>query len=224
MRLAVTLAPALILAFAGVASAETHLFILSGQSNMAGLKPEISFTPTVTKALAGHEVIVVKNAKGGQPIRRWYKDWKASSGDGPKADGQLYDALLADVRKAVGEKQPDTVTFVWMQGERDAKSNHGDVYAKSLRGLIDQLQADLGRKDVNFVIGRLSDHLSEEKSPHWALVRKAQVDVAEADPRGEWVDTDDLNGRNDGLHYDREGYAELGRRFAEKALKLVNGE
>ena len=52
---------------------KTHLFILSGQSNMAGLKPAISFTPTVKKLLARDECIVVKSAKGGEPIRRWYK-------------------------------------------------------------------------------------------------------------------------------------------------------
>ena len=31
---------------------DKHLFILSGQSNMVGMKPEVSFTPTVTKPLA----------------------------------------------------------------------------------------------------------------------------------------------------------------------------
>ena len=31
---------------------KTHLFILSGQSTMAGLKPDVSFTPTVKKLLA----------------------------------------------------------------------------------------------------------------------------------------------------------------------------
>jgi len=52
---------------------KTHLFILSGQSNMAGLNPQISFTPTVETAFGKENVIVVKDAKGGQPIMRWYK-------------------------------------------------------------------------------------------------------------------------------------------------------
>jgi hypothetical protein len=34
--------------------------------------------------------------------------------------------------------------------------------------------------------------------------------------------TDDLNGPKDGLHYTKEGYAELGRRFAAKAAELVS--
>ena len=203
-------------------SAKTHLFILSGQSNMAGLKPDVSFTPTVKKLLAPDECIVVKSAQGGQPIRRWYKAWKPAKGDGPKADGALYDKLMTAVKKAVGDKKYDTVTFVWMQGERDAKERHGEVYEKSFAGLVKQLSDDLGRDDLNFVIGRLSDCMNKNPGKsHWMEVRKAQVDVAEKNPRGAWVDTDDLNGPKDGLHYNKEGYAELGKRFAEKAVELV---
>ncbi len=206
---------------------KTHLLILSGQSNMAGLNPNISFTPAVRKALAGDDVIVVKSAQGGQPIRRWYKNWKPAKGSRvkgrrAKADGLLYDKLMTAVRKGIGKRKPDTVTFVWMQGERDAKESHGTVYKASLKGLISQLEADLDRKDINFVIGRLSDKLSGSKRfPHWDVVRKAQVDVAKESSRGAWVDTDDLNGPKDGLHYTKAGYATLGKRFAEKAIQLI---
>jgi len=203
-----------------------HLFILSGQSNMAGLNPDISFTPAVEEEFGKQNVIVVKSAQGGQPIRRWYKKWKAASGNGPAASGDLYDVLMKRVRPQMDGKKIATVTFVWMQGERDAREKHGEVYAASLQGLIQQLSDDLGRDDVNFVIGRLSDFdMNDARYPHWTMVRKAQVEVAEADARGAWVDTDDLNnkagGRND-LHYTSEGYKTLGSRFADKAIELIN--
>lgn len=70
------------------------------------------------------------------------------------------------------------------------------------------------------VIGRLSDHRKNDE--HWDGVRAAQVKVAEEDPRADWVDTDDLNGPNDGLHYNQAGYAELGKRFAQKTIALLN--
>lgn len=64
--------------------------------------------------------------------------------------------------------------------------------------------------------------------PHWTAVRDAQVKVAEASPRGAWVDTDDLNDKQDAagnvkndLHYTKDGYKTLGARFAEKAIALV---
>ena len=202
---------------------KVHLFILSGQSNMAGLNPDLSFTPTVTKALAPEKVIVVKDASSGQPIRRWHKKWKPGPGKtvapGKAGHGDLYDRLMKKVAAAIGDVKPATVTFVWMQGERDAKEGHDDVYAKSLAALIEQFRTDLGRKDVNAVIGRLSDCLNGEKG--WDEVRKAQVAVADADPRVAWIETDDLNGPRNGLHYAKEGYVEMGKRFAESALKLI---
>lgn len=215
------------------AEQKTHLFILSGQSNMVGLNPDLSFTPTVTKGLAADKVIVVKDAVGGQPIRRWYKKWHAPEGKdvpaGKQPWGDLYDQLMGKVKAAIaasplgGPKgRPDTVTFVWMQGERDAKESLGEVYAESFKGLIAQLQADLGRTDINVVIGRLSDFDNANKSyPHWTKIREIQVKLAEDDPRTEWVDTDDLNGPNNSLHYTKEGYVELGKRFADKALALI---
>ncbi|WPJ96318.1 sialate O-acetylesterase [Coraliomargarita algicola] len=122
------------------------------------------------------------------------------------------------------------MTFVWMQGERDAKEAHGDVYAQSLRGLLQQLANDLGRQDIHVVIGRLSDYdLTNEKFPHWTMVREALIEVAESVAHGTWVDTDDLNDgvNQDGqiiendLHYSVEGYEVFGRRLAEAAIRLI---
>jgi hypothetical protein len=211
-------------------AAEKHLFILSGQSNMARLDPKVSFIPAVETTYGKENVTVVKSAQGGQPIRRWYKNWKPAKGNEPKATGDLYDALMKAIKAQTEGKKYATVTFFWMQGESDAKEGHGEVYAASLKGLIDQLAKDLGRDDINFVIGRISDFQMEDKGfPHWTMVRKALLDVAEASPRGAWVDTDDLNDildkktnkmRND-LHYTAEGYKTLGTRFAEKAIELI---
>ena len=85
-----------------------------------------------------------------------------------------------------------------MQGERDAKMRWGKVYAASLKGLHKQLSKDLGREDVNFVIGRLSDFdMKNSRYPHWTMVREEQVKVAKSSKRFSWVNTDDLN---DGLN------------------------
>ena len=57
------------------AAGKAHLFILSGQSNMERFDPAISFTPAVIEAFGKDSVIVVKDAKGSQPISRWDKEW-----------------------------------------------------------------------------------------------------------------------------------------------------
>ncbi|MCP4923043.1 MAG: sialate O-acetylesterase [bacterium] len=81
-----------------------------------------------------------------------------------------------------------------------------------------------------FVIGRLSDHLKESHQS-WTAVRKSQVTVSEGDPLGAWVDCDDLNnkiGKNgethDDLHYTKEGYSLLGKRYARQAKLLIDGK
>ncbi|TNE52590.1 MAG: acetyl xylan esterase [Bacteroidetes bacterium] len=207
-----------------------HLFILSGQSNMVGLDHQAFFNPRVEQAFGRDKVIVVKDAKGGQPIRRWFKDWESPLTDTAAVRGDLYDSLMHKVYAQIKDQKIRTVTFVWMQGERDARLGLGAVYEASLLGLYDQLSKDLNRTDVHFVIGRLSDFdLPNEKYPHWTMVREAQVRVGEARPGFAWVNTDDLNDglnekgtpiKND-LHMSGAGYEELGKRFAERAIQLI---
>lgn len=207
-----------------------HLFILSGQSNMDGLKPGESFTPTVETKYGKENVIVVKDALGGQPIRRWYRNWKPPKGDFPKAQPDLYDSLMIKVNAAILDEKIATVSFIWMQGERDAREKLGDVYEKSLIGLYNQLSNDLNRKDINFIIGRLSDFdMANEKYPDWTMIRDIQVKVADSDSRFGWINTDDLNDgvnrsgkeiSND-LHMSAEGYIIMGKRFADKAIQLI---
>lgn len=200
---------------------KTHLFILSGQSNMNRLKLNISFTPTIESAFGKDNVIIVKDTKGGQPIREWYNS---------EGNGELYDRLMTKVNEAIEGKRITTVTFLWMQGENDSLDG-GDVYEAKLNGLLDQLRQDLGRDDLNYVIGRLSDYGMDKKeiASHWIMIREAQVKIAESSPRGAWVNTDDLNDgvnqygeeiKND-IHYSVEGYKIFGQRLADKAIELI---
>jgi hypothetical protein len=207
-----------------------HLFILSGQSNMAGLNPEESFTPRVENEFGKDNVIAVKYAQGGQPIRRWFRDWHPPQGTVPEYHPDLYDSLMTRVNSKIENEKIATVTFIWMQGERDAREEFGVVYERSLIGLYTQLTEDLQRNNINFVIGRLSDFdMKNEKYPHWTMVRKAQVNVAEWNPRFDWINTDDLNdGLNrkgekisNDLHMSVAGYKIMGERFAEKAIELI---
>lgn len=209
---------------------EKHVFILSGQSNMARLHPEESLLPILQEKFGEEQVAIAKYAMGTQPIRRWYRNWRPSTGDQPYASPELYDSLMLRVKQAIGHEPPGTITFIWMQGERDAREKHGSVYERSLHGLYEQLSTDLKRDDINFVIGRLNDFdLMNNKYPDWTRVREAQVHVGESHPRFSWVNTDDLNdginraGENisNDLHMSADGYRILGARFAQKAIELI---
>lgn len=211
----------------------THLFILSGQSNMVGMDPDVSFSPAVTKAFGNESVLVVKDAYSGQSIRSWCKSNHEipppTTGRVPKMRGELYGRLLTKVKTKMEAKTLQTVTLVWMQGESDLNNTAYDAYLKEL---LEQLQCDLAFESINLVIGRISDHgLDRKKRLDGRLyIRRIQQEFADADPRRAWVDTDDLNDRTEAgktihdLHYHADGYRILGKRFAEKAIALIAAE
>lgn len=203
-----------------------HLFIMSGQSNMNGIKPEMTFRPALQNAFPGDEIVIVKDAADGRSIRLWYKNWKPAAENQAiehpeEANGLLYDRLIGKVRKILNGKKPNTVTFLWMQGESDGKAAaSGTPYEESLRGVLAQLQKDIGRDDINLVIGRINTFglTRQAQFPDWEKVRLAQVKVAESCTHGAWINVDDLG---DGLHYPKDSYSVMGARFAEKAIDLI---
>ncbi len=209
-----------------------HLFILSGQSNMARFKPALWFTPGISKKLGAENVIVSFHAEGGQPISKWYKEWKSSKGDSDPDAGKIYDAMMEATQTKIDGEKIQTVTFIWMQGEADSKAQNSDVYLASLNGLKNQLEEDLQRTDINFIIGRLSDSgffrrrdKKRVENLHWEEIRKAQQSFADASQRAVWIDTDDLNGEKNELHLIKpDGYSMLGERYVEAALKLLDGK
>ncbi|MFT5466177.1 MAG: hypothetical protein ACI8UO_001275 [Verrucomicrobiales bacterium] len=223
-------------------SKPAHLFILSGQSNMAGMNPKAGFEQEATKLFADGEVAYIKVARGGRPIRDWVTEWneiatkhgidaKAARGKGKEDGGPVYYEPIVEQFQQLLAKHPNpaSVTFCWMQGERDAKENLSAAYADSMKQLIANLRRDLKQPEMKFVIGRLSD-FGKGESAEWTAVREAQVAVANDDPLGSWVDCDDLNNKEkddrkwDDLHYTKEGYTVLGQRYARQARALFLGE
>jgi len=222
----------LTVAYGPCAEKPVHVFILSGQSNMAGMKPATGFVPETKKLFADAEVIYFKVARGGQPIRLWVEEWnQIAEKHNLKAKinaTSYYKPILEQFAKLTKDHPKITsVTFCWMQGERDAKEQLSAAYTDAMKQLIANLRRDLKQPEMNFVIGRLSD-CSTDKS--WESVRTSQVNVANSDPRGSWVDCDDLNDKDkngvkrNGLHYTQEGYELLGRRYARQAKALITGK
>jgi len=230
----------LLASIAIAADKPAHLFILSGQSNMAGMNPKLGFDPEAAKLFPDADVAYIKVAVGGMPIRYWVTEWndiatkhgidveKARAKD--KNKGTTYYQIILTQFAELVKKHPNpaSVTFCWMQGENDAKTGLDAAYADALKQLIANLRRDLKQPGMNFVIGRLSDFGKADNKP-WQTIRQAQVDLAKADPRGSWVDCDDLNNKErngaarDDLHYTPEGYKLLGERYVRQAKVLIEG-
>lgn len=185
-----------------------RLFILSGQSNMARLDHRSFILPNLEKAFPGDEILIVKSSKPGQPIKRWM-DEKGKT-------NQLYKKLITKVKKELESRKPDSVTFMWMQGERDAKKGDPELYRLSLKNLIKQIRKDTDHQNATVVIGRLNKHL---ESKGYNATRDVQVAIAEADPNAGWIDLDDLG---KGLHYKDDAYQKMGARFVAATVKLLS--
>ena len=83
----------LTVAYSSLLSKEStkRLFILSGQSNMQGHRPQEAFTPRIEEEFGKNEVAIVQYARGGKPIHRWWKEWKDLDGNKPEELGRRID-------------------------------------------------------------------------------------------------------------------------------------
>jgi hypothetical protein len=115
----------LALASASLATAAdkpAHIFILSGQSNMAGMNPKAGFEPEAAKLFPDAAAPYIKVAADGQPIRYWVTEWdeiakkhgidpaKARAGD--KNKGTIYYQPILDQFVGLLKKHPHrTVRF-----------------------------------------------------------------------------------------------------------------
>ena len=207
-----------------------HLFILSGQSNMTGTVRD-AFAQRAQQRLGEQNAVVVMRMKSGRGIRFWVTDYRQPDGRNlsdkkMSSNGQEYKQLLETVMTAAKNQSFATVGFIWMQGESDANNRLSEVYEESFIKLTEQLKHDLGRDDLYFVIGRINDYArSKPDNEHWHRVRDAQVRLGKTQGNA-WVDTDDLNSGDadqpDGnIHFPRQGADALGKRFADKAIELI---
>lgn len=71
--------------------------------------------------------------------------------------------------------------------------------------------------------------MTNKSHPHWTMIRDIQFKVAESNSRFGWINTDDLNDgldrkgkkiQND-IHMSAKGYIVMGKRFAKKAIELI---
>ena len=185
-----------------------HLFILSGQSNMAGMALG-HFTTHTNSWAEDNNVNVdhIKVNKGGRPIAEWYN----VNTDSPVG-------YLNQILSQIPNTEYDSVTLLWMQGEADARRGTPiSNYDEAFTGMLDELSEATGN-EVESVVGRLSDFSdSRWNMDTWNALREYQME-------GRWVSTDDLNdfpsSPND-LHYTNEGYRILGERFAEEAIDII---
>ena len=204
----------------------------------AAFGPEITFGHDMAAAMPGTRIAIIKYAVGGTGIARSkeYSDYipqLAGFNDNgnnwhPPEPGQpagaLYANLLTNVQGALqslgARGQPYHLAGVlWMQGEHEAgiSLRMANDYEKLLGDFVRHLRADLGQPTLPVVIGQVSD-----KWLYREPVQAAQSRVSHNAPPAALVLTRDLpRTPGDDAHYDANGMATLGSRFATAMQSLL---
>jgi len=184
--------------------------------------PEVGFARTLYEA--GFQNIAIIKVSANIPPTE--DIWLWARGEAfHEAWMKFVDDRIAELMAAGRDRR--VCGFVWHQGIDDALNpRRGPVYAENLRTLVRDLRERFGRPDAPFILARSVDSgiakgmTGSGPDAPMAVVRAAQVAVAEVDPLATWIDVDDQP--NVATHHlTAAGQLAVGRRFAEAYLNLT---
>lgn len=226
-------------AFAQEAPKDMKLFLLIGQSNMAGRgkveeqdkieNPNIfMLTKDLKWVVAKDPVHFDKGAAGvglcSEFARDVFKaDPKSTIGLIPCAMGgssldqwqpgkPLYTTAITRAKEAL--KQGKLAGILWHQGESDAKPELVATYPARFETMITQLRKELGAENVPLLIGEVIPGHGKHDEVNVAL-----AETAKKTPNAVLVSSADIGKKQ--LHYDSADYRALGKRYAEAFLKMA---
>lgn len=227
-----------------------HVYLLIGQSNMAGrgvLEAErpsrlniLKFTPRNAWSVAMEPLHYDKPTIAGAGIGMSFARAMADAEKGvtiglvPCAvggtplqrwmkGGDLYQQALERARIAL--KNGTLKGILWHQGEADSGTEtNARSYADRLTQMIGDLRADLGAGEVPFVAGKLGEFLApadkEGKPSFWPVVNEQLGTLPSRVPHAAVVNSTGLQHKGDVVHFDTPSLREFGKRYAEAMQKL----
>jgi hypothetical protein len=225
-----------------------HVYLLMGQSNMAG-RGAIGSTPQ-----EANPHILALNADGQWVVARdplHPKEGRTEPGVGPgmsfaqemlKADPNITIGLVpcavggtplrrwvkgadlykkAVARAEIAAKSGTLKGVLWHQGESDSdKKEYADSYQTRLTQMFTHLRQDLGQPDLPIVVGQIGTFVNPDKHPYVDAVRSAIRQMPSALPHVAYADSDGLGDKGDSLHFTAEAQTELGARYAKAMQEL----
>ncbi|MGC3991184.1 MAG: sialate O-acetylesterase [Chthoniobacteraceae bacterium] len=225
-----------------------HIYLLMGQSNMAGrdtskLDAQVD-NPQILMLDAAGQWVVARDPMfpvqgrtkpgAGPGIPFAAEMLKANpkvtiglvplavGGSGLKhweKNGDYYVRTLVAARAVAGV---GTISGVlWHQGETDAtKQATADTYEARLTKMFGDLRQDLGQPELPIVVGQIGGFLDPKREPAAETVRAAIKHLPTVVPRVGFADSDGLTDKGDKLHFTADSQKEMGARFA-KAMQAL---
>jgi hypothetical protein len=225
--------------------ADMKIFLLIGQSNMAGrgtveaedktphprvfvLNKELAWVPAVDPlhfdrperigtGLGKTFGTVIADAPPGVTIGLVPAAFGGSALDEWKPGSPHYVNAVARAREAL--KRGKLAGILWHQGESDRAPAQAATYADRFVKFIAQLRADLGAENVPVIVGEIGRFCPNE-GPVNAAIRELPARV----PHCALVSSEGLAGRPEEpevLHFVTPAFRELGRRYAKAWLELA---
>jgi hypothetical protein len=228
-----------------------HLYLLMGQSNMAG-RGEITREDEIPDPRVLCFTLSNSWEKAVEPITR---DRKSGLGVGPGLSfgkqmaasnkdvtiglvpcavggtplkrwvrgGDLYSNAVNRARLAM--KDGTLKGVLWHQGESDSGTKtNADSYGERLTQMIRDLRADLQSPDLPVVAGELGEFLYDrgpDKSPYARVINEALAHLPEKVSHTACALSKGLTHKGDVLHFDSASQREFGKRYAAEMLKLT---
>jgi len=225
-----------------------HIFLLMGQSNMAGRgavdaesQPDnpriLVFNRGGKWALAADPLHWDKPAAGAGIGLSFAKAMADAAPDATiglvpcavggtplsrwQKEGDLYKAAM--VRAKAAAETGTLKGVLWHQGEADSKEELAATYGKRFEQMVKDLRAELGTNDLPVVAGELGEFFVAKSGANAQAVNDALHAVAASLPRVACVDAKGLMHKGDTTHFDTAALREFGRRYA-KAMQALNAK
>jgi hypothetical protein len=124
-----------------------------------------------------------------------------------RTDGPLYMNAIDRAREAMAQGR--LAGILWHQGENDATDHTAGTYVARFAKMIAQLRKDLGAEDVPVIVGELGRFFANNGEINAVL-----AEVPQQVPHSAVVSSEGLTDRGDQIHFDSRSYREFGRRYA----------
>lgn len=230
------------LARAQIPAENMKIFLLIGQSNMAGrgkveaedqrahprvfmLTKDLAWMPAIDPmhfdkperigtGLGKTFGAIVAESEPGATIGLVPAAFGGSALDEWKPGAPHYVAAVARAKAAL--KHGQLAGILWHQGESDRARELVATYPGRFAAMVAQLRADLGAPDVPVVLGEIGRFCDDQ-----AGINAALVEATRLTPRAALVTTEGLADQGDKLHFDSASFRELGRRYARAWQELA---
>lgn len=172
--------------------------------------PELSFAKAMTDEIG--QIFIIKIAPPGTNL---YYDWNP--------DNSLYYNALSEINAGIESLMDEGYSvdirgICWMQGESDGMEyTFAYNYENNLNNFISRIRSDIRAKNTPFIIGELS--LQQSVIPYLSEIRNSQLNVSISNRNVILLDTDSLTIQSDNLHFDEQGYIDLGNNFAKTIIQ-----